>query len=387
MPVKSKKKSKKKSIKKSKKKSIKKIQKKRGGMVEDEKEILPIQSVPVIQQDSKANELPQQDDYCINLLWLSNDCKLRPTDEEVEKISSQCLKWRKYNEDVYLWTNCMGKFQHLSKSDIMVMSVNSSNYVDVDTDIIIKSIIYDKRIFNYIRIDFFKNVIMYRQLLNYKYVIFTDIDINTYPEDKRLECEDTELEDEIKRSDDRFFTPDFLFNHDDTKKKLDTCGMVLACKTGSKGITRYENSFMMCANKPEVIKLIKTIFIDYLNIAIMEILDNKDERYFDYYQRGIIFKMYRTFYTLLSIALGRCSYKDTEIDLNKDNIFNDDGVLYGCFYVHDGIERDAIFPRYITNIIDDTYTTIQHYISPMYNTRILYLNIPTKRLIMPVTKN
>ena len=62
------KKSKKKSVKKSKKKSIKKVQKKRGGG-----------------DDEKAVDLPQQDDYCINLLWWSDDCKLKPNEEDIKK--------------------------------------------------------------------------------------------------------------------------------------------------------------------------------------------------------------------------------------------------------------------------------------------------------------
>ena len=68
----------------------------------------------------------------------------------------------------------MSLFRHLA-GVIIVRSILNYEIVDTNTYSEIKEIMNDRDISFFLRIDFFKNVIIYEQLKNFTYVIFTDI--------------------------------------------------------------------------------------------------------------------------------------------------------------------------------------------------------------------
>lgn len=317
---------------------------------------------------------------------MSDDCKNRPTSGEIHKISTACTKWKKYNTHVYLYTNCVSAFANLS--NITIVSIYDTEFVvDNELNNRIKTILNNKSIHIFIRVDLLKNIIVYKMLQTYKYVVFTDIDINTLPRSGPLECEKTGIEEELKTKGldlDTCFTPEFLFNHDDTKQKLDLSGIVFACKTKNPG---FENSFMMFINKQVVIDLIYRVFIKY---AIWGITQRKISKYsLDDTSKGIIFEMYKTFYILLSISLGRCTYNDNELN-EKTLLTSPNSPISLYFNLHLIIKENTLNNSQIINTNPGKYPIINKKTTMCDDGDILHgyeLYIPTKKLILPFTTN
>ena len=340
--------------------------------------------------------------YCINLFWLSDDCKKRPNSDEIEKIKSVCLKWRRDNSAVFLWTNCIDSFTDIPT--ITIKSIMDENYVDtthilddkkdvsIVTDIAIKNILINKGINIFLRIDFLKNLIAHVQLKHYDYVVITDLDINTLPEDgKLLQCDNNELKEEAKSSTDRFYTYDFIFDID-TKTKLDLLGVVFACRITPPFY--YENSFIIFKNMLEVMHLIDLLLVKFCAYYISKLSD--------YYlkQAGLLYDWYRIFYVFLMVLLQRNTFTHSfsiggeEEEFNKtilDSEINQTNyVRFFSEFFTPNHPTQEIHPR---NIID-TNTTHQTAITDDVISRrskrsekMTKYNLPVKQLIMPASKH
>ena len=365
-------------------------------MVEDEKELLPTQS-------ESTTVLPSQDEYCINLLWLSDDYDIRPTAEDVKLITSQCIKWREYNENVYLWTNCISKFAHLiTDSKIFVENINKlTRYgFDIKTNTDIREILYDKKIQIFLRIDFLKNLILHNQTVHneFKYVLFTDMDINIYLSDNKTECSNTGLDDESKLDNKRFFTRDFIFNDDKTKQKLDFYGMVVAYRTAPP---YFENSYIIFKNIPANEYLIELIFVKLFIIYVDTHKDLYEWKGLEKPHGGILLYWYKIHQLFLLIYTGKFTY---DYEYYLENSTGDGSDCVKNTVDKKLIENTDIIIPILSSMLDIHLSHYVHEVSlkniknmtvneafPLIMTQSrnnyrVFVNLPTKRLISGISK-
>lgn len=372
----------------------------------------------------------QYDNYSINLLWIS---KSRTMDNQIEHIKSRCRKWAQYNKGkVFLWVNRPEEF---ASDHVFNMTVNVRSFMDTQkTD----DIVVDTQIENMIRtntvedtyddaripenrkrlaripffllIDFLKNVIAHIQLKTYTYVVVTDLDVNELPskylsgEYKPYECEiNTQLIKFAQNEENRntFYQSKFIFD-EHTRDMLDTYGVIFACKNELGLLIRgiqypntqsYENSYMIFKNTSHITKLIYDMCILYCFDIETDVYNARTHKAFAI---GLIHRYYIVFYILLLVFIGKIqsiSIKDSIIDgetviVDKSflSVFNNFKNV--CDYLMILFMRNDpnnLFER-IPGIVVEYDDEFKKYMAKVDPTRVPYIMLPTKQLIMEKSK-